>query len=187
MNKRINLFNKKRQSIYYSPQVAKFTKYGFAITGSLLVIFIALVAFSYKQSQDLLALQLEKQKTAQYLYTQKEIEGQMVYFALKEKQLKTYLLDDAQFLPYYSLMSNLIANSNSSPVINKIIIDKTKAIDLELNFPTYDAAVNFLKYAETNNFLVNFETLTLSNLSISTSSLGRVSYQLQMIGKFKKL
>lgn len=102
--------------------------------------------------------------------------------------LNKYLAEDANFLPYYSLLISSIPESTSSSRISKFTIDKQRNIEFIVSFDNFTDLMNFLKLIESKKFLENFELLSLKNFNFMTdnNSLSNKNYQLVFSGKFKK-
>jgi hypothetical protein len=131
-------------------------------------------------------LQEQKKGLLQSLIENKDIEAKINYFAAKDDQLKLYLKDDAEFLPYYNLLKDILAFSSESPILESMTLDKNKSTEFVVRFVQYAPAYEFLKFIESDSFLTHFTELRLNNFSLTQDSTNsEQGYQLRFRGKFK--
>jgi hypothetical protein len=95
------------------------------------------------------------------------------------------LKEDANFLPYYTLLISSLSESTDSARIKKIKIDKQRNIEFIIDFENFNDLMNFFKLIESKKFLDNFEYLSLKNFNLITNSLLIQNYNLVFKGKFK--
>ena len=187
MKNRINLFKRKPQLDYISVNGPKFKRY-LTISGIILfILFLVLIANSVRlntQQQDLLK---KKETYLKYLLEEKDIEANIRYFKSKESQVETFLKDDAQFLPYYTVLKNSLEQTNNKAVLEVISIDKNRNTRFVVKFSSSEEIIIFLKYIEADEFLKNFETLTLQSFSLNQQQKSATTYNLELRGVFKEL
>ena len=136
-----------------------------------------------------------KQKYLALLINDKDIEANTRYFKGKQTQLLKYEKDDARFLPYYSVLVSALSSSSQSATLDSIEIDKNRDATFIVKFKDYDGMVQFLRYVESEEFLSNFEALSMASLNLSRSSGSTTkvqsavnkNYQLQFKGRFKEI
>lgn len=187
MKKRINLLGIKREKkFFYSNKLIFYT----TVLGFIFfIIFLYLSNLQVNLRKQLNNLNNDKQANLNYLLENKDTEAKLRYFKTKQTQLNRYIQDDVNFLPYYSLLKETISTSSESAAIGSIIIDKNKETEFVVNFSDYPSIINFLNYAEAEEFLKNFTKLSLTNFDLLAEE-GRdsyKSYELKFKGKFKPI
>lgn len=197
MKKRINLFSRKKRFDVFATYAVKIRRFG-TVAGILMFFgFIYVIYNIYITQKATQELTKQKQLYLSILLNEKDIEANIRYFKGKQTQLVTFEKDDAHFLPYYNLLVNVLDSSTESASLDNVTIDKGRATSFTVKFDSYDGMVSFLKYVESSNFLNNFESLTMSNLSLSrtltpnmtgiSNRLNNKNYQLEFKGKFKEI
>lgn len=191
MKKRINLFAKSRKEVIPLRVKQQIQSAGTVLGGLFFVIFLIATYLQYTVNSEKNLLLSEKQQILEYMIQNKEFIGKMTYFSDKSDQLKKYLVDDAQFLPYYNLLKEALTFQNNpefSPTLENMRIDKDKNTDFTVRFTSYEPAYAFFRYMESESFLENFSELTLVGFSLNDSNTGLTrGYQLQFNGKFKPI
>lgn len=186
MKRRINLFSAKKQrseSVLFTEQ-SKFT--GTVIGIILFVVFLLFTILQIQLSSQVAGLQDEKKILLEATLGDKNSEAKLSYFVKKKEQLKNYLKDDAEFLPYYNLLKDILAFSSESPILESMTIDKKKTTTFIVRFEEYAPAYEFLKYIESASFLDNFNELRLDSFSLTRDNTNSAQgYQLRFHGKFK--
>ncbi len=193
MKKRINLLRLDNQT-GPPPIVRRIEQYSIWVGLFLFFIFLGINAFFLFLRLKLNDYNQQKANLIAKINENQDIEAQILYFSRKEDQVTTFLKDDAQFLPYYNLLKDLLVFSSNSPVLQSMTLDKNKVTDFVVGFPAFDQAYQFLHFIESENFLDNFSELTLNNLTIAERSsitnntpVANQGYQLHFHGKFKNL
>ena len=136
----------------------------------------------------------KKQLYLSLLMEEKDVEANIRFFKGKQTQLYTYEKDDARFAPYYSILLDMLNTSTDSATLDSIEIDKTRSTSFVIKFKDYETMISFLKYVESEEFLKNFDELSMASLSlnrdvvvVSTARYANKNFQLQFKGKFKEL
>lgn len=198
MKKRINLFSRKKRFDVFAAYAVKVRRYG-TFVGILLFLVFAYVIYNiFTVQKQVQALSKQKQLYLSVLLNEKDIEANIRYFKGKQTQLITYEKDDAHFLPYYQVLLNVLESSTQSAVLDSVQIDKNRETSFTVRFSDYDSMLSFLKYVESPEFLQNFDSLTMSNLSLSRLQRGPATqgvsnksnnknFQLEFKGKFKQI
>ncbi|MEN9327747.1 MAG: hypothetical protein RI947_555 [Candidatus Parcubacteria bacterium] len=185
MKSRINLFQKRqRQDSWLFTENTKL--YSTIIGVVLFIVFMSFVWLQFRLQSQIVMLQEQKKGLLQSLIENKDIEAKINYFAAKDDQLKLYLKDDAEFLPYYNLLKDILAFSSESPILESMTLDKNKSTEFVVRFVQYAPAYEFLKFIESDSFLTHFTELRLNNFSLTQDSTNsEQGYQLRFRGKFK--
>jgi len=192
--KRINLFIKQKK---YSQVEKYFTWFRYALIG-LVALFVIFNVFSFtvlsKQQSELKILDNDRKQYLDYLIKNNEIEAKFIFYKNKNNEFNKIISNDVNFLPYYQVLNDSLKSSTSSALLSALTINKDRTADFSVLVDNYDVALLFIKYAETDNFLKNFETLTLTEFSgqlkTKAQTLGTgsdKSITLTFKGKFKKL
>lgn len=195
MKKRINLFSRKKRFDVFAAYASKIRFYGTVIGVFLFVIFMIVIYQIYTIQKDLRDLTKKKQLYLSVLLDEKDIEANIRYFKGKQTQLTTFEKDDAHFLPYYSVLVNVLKTSTNSATLDRVEIDKNRNTTFIVKFTDYDSMISFLKYVESPDFLDNFDALSMASLSLSRNTQNtevsivsqNKNYQLQFKGKFKQI
>lgn len=167
----------------------------FAKIRSLIVFFFSLILIVnliifyllFKQNQNIAEYAEQKKLFAEYFIQNKEAEAKFTYFRNKEKQLKDILKQDVSFYPYYNLLKESLENFAVGAILNSVTIDKTKSANFSISFENYENLIAFLKYAESDDFLKNFNQLSMVNFSKNELQLTKKDYRLNFKGKFINL
>ncbi|MBI4974046.1 hypothetical protein HZC27_05550 [Candidatus Roizmanbacteria bacterium] len=195
MKKRLNLFNRKKRFDFFSAYANKVKQYGSVIGVILFLVFIFTIIQTIAVRGQVQSLTKSKQKYLALLINDKDIEANTRYFKGKQTQLLKYEKDDANFLPYYSVLVSALSSSSQSATLDSIEIDKNRDATFIVKFKDYDGMVQFLKYVESEEFLNNFEALSMASLNLSRASGSTTkvqsavnkNYQLQFKGRFKEI
>lgn len=150
----------------------------------LFLIITALFFLQFSQDQKLQSLADDKKSSLEFLTTKKVDEAKLIYIANKVKALDTFLSDDAQFYPYYNLLVNALKTSTDEASLSSVAIEKNREVKFSLIFKDFQEMTNAFKVIESESFLKNFETLTLSHFE-STGK--ESSFEILFEGKFKKI
>ena len=195
MKKRLNLFNRKKRFDFFSAYANKVKQYGSIFGVILFLVFIFTIIQTIAVRGQVQSLTKSKQKYLALLINDKDIEANTRYFKGKQTQLLKYEKDDARFLPYYSVLVSALSSSSQSATLDSIEIDKNRDATFIVKFKDYDVMVQFLRYVESEEFLSNFEALSMASLNLSRSSGSTTkvqsavnkNYQLQFKGRFKEI
>lgn len=135
-------------------------------------------------------MNLQKKSYLQSLMQRSGDEAKINYIQKKYSDLKTFLKNDAYSLPYYQLLSDAIKVSSESASTIKVSsesaslksfeVDKDRITSFDISFSTFNKLMSFLKFAESQTFVKNFETITLKSFVL----IGDKSYDLSFSGKF---
>ncbi|GEM_PF-1846836 len=160
------------------------------------------VFYQFHQNNKLQNLLSQKQALLTTIGQQKTEEAKLIYIAKKTKLYDQFILDDARSLPYFELLKSALkistgsaSSASSSASLSSFAIDKTRISSFTLSFPSVNSMIDSFAYIESSEFLQNFDSLSLSGLSISSSqaqsgissSNQTTGNSLSFIGKFKPL
>jgi hypothetical protein len=185
MKKGINLLIKQDQYIKYERvfKQLKLVLVLFCIVALLEYIGLYLVVRS--QRQKTVELQNQNQTLLNYIVQNKQVEANLLFFNQKEHQLVTILKTDVNFYPYYELLTNSLLQYGAQAKLVSLTMDNSRLSEFTLQFPDYSSMLTFFKFAETDEFVKNFDTLVLSNFTATPGS--QQSYQLVFKGTFKEI
>lgn len=196
MKKRLNLFSRKKRFDSFALFAMQVKRIGTLAGIVLFGIFLFVIIQTFMLRSQLQDLTKKKELYLSVLSQEKDTEANIRYFKGKQTQLYNYEKDDARFVPYYSVLLKVLSLSSShSATLDSIEIDKNRATSFIVKFSDYDSMVEFLKYVESDDFLNNFETLSMASLNLSREVAPNIratqktsrNYQLQFKGKFKEL
>jgi type II secretory pathway component PulL len=192
MKKRINLFTKKKRFNTFEAYAVKIRKYGSILGVLFFFLFITVMYQIFIIQREISQLSAQKKEYLSQLLNEKDIEANIRYFKGKQTQLISFEKDDARFLPYYSVLLNVLFTSTESAKLESIQIDKNRTTSFIIKFDDYNGMISFLKYVESSEFLEKFESLSMASLSLTrdpqqSQSKTAMNYQLQFKGKFKEI
>ncbi|PIV09729.1 hypothetical protein COS31_05565 [Candidatus Roizmanbacteria bacterium CG02_land_8_20_14_3_00_36_15] len=181
MKKGINLITRHKKYLHYE---GFFLKLRIGLIIVAVVFFIVFSGFFYfllHKNNQYNQLILEKKKYLEYLDAHKEVEAEFAYFRNKQNQLVSILGQDVQFLPYYNLVVESLKTASPEPKLESIIISKDRTINFTLRFENSGSIINFLRFAESDNFLKSFSQLVISSFNIEEKKDNK-KYQLNFSG-----
>ena len=127
---------------------------------------------------------MKKKAYLELLTERNRDEAKINYIEKKYSDLKKYLKDDASSVTYFEILSDSIKNSSESAILKSFEVDKTRNTTFIINFTVFEKMMDFLKFAESEQFLNNFESISLKNLIIAGSDNQNENYELSFVGKF---
>lgn len=195
MKKRLNLLSHKKHFDWFGAYATFIKRMGTLAGIVLFILFFIIIIKIISVQKDSSDLMKKKQLYLSLLAEQKDAEANTRFFKGKLTQLNKYELDDARFVPYYTILVTAISSSTQSAVLDTVDIDKTRATTFMVKFKDYEGMISFLKYVESPDFLKNFDELSMASLNLSrtqqatSKDMGTTSksYQLQFTGKFKSI
>ncbi len=187
MKNRINLFRQKPQLDFISVNAAKLKRIFTVIGVITFAIFVFLIIKTVQLDLKLQDLSTKKETYLKYLLEDKDTEANMRYFKSKQTQLNNFLKDDANFLPYYTILKQSLDQSGNTAILDTITIDKNRETRFVVKFTNYNDMIAFLKYIESADFLKNFTSLSLDSFNLSQNISSVKNYQLELKGVFKEL
>ena len=188
MSRRANLFHsRKKQSSFQAIQLV--VRVGSAIPAFLLFALIIVFILQYRLKQTEQNLTNEKSTMLTYIAENKDIEAKILFFAAKKTQLDLFAKDDANFVPYYTLLQSVLLSATGSPTLRSMTLDKAKNTEFVVTFPDFQRAYEFLRSVEMPSFLDKFSKLTLDSFVLvqnaqSNPVLGKEGYELHLSGTF---
>lgn len=189
MKKRVNLFSKKKQQ-QPIPTIA-FAIRSYGLLFMCICIFLSIIAgvWYYFQAQKLDALTRDVDRLNSQMKANDAIQGNIVFFANKKEQLKTFLKDDARFELYYYLLNDAIKKSGTGATLVSFSLNLNRDTTFVVGFSDFSNSKQLLDYIETEEFLSNFDSLSLSQFAINPSLITQTdatNFQLSFQGILKK-
>ena len=184
MRRKINLIKSGRRfadklSVYIKARnTLVFTFLFFLLTNFFIYYFLS------QQNKNVSDLSRKKAELVQFFIDNKEAEAEFVYFSNKQRQLSDVLREDVNFYPYYNLLKESLDKFAFASKLESVFIDKDKSVKFTVTFDDYTNLLSFLKFAESDDFLANFDQLSLINFSTTDTNTFRKEYRLNFIGKF---
>jgi hypothetical protein len=129
-------------------------------------------------------MNLQKKTYLQLLTERRTDEAKINYIQKKYLDLKTFLKDDAASAPYFELLSDAISDSSESASLKSFEVNKNRITSFTISFSAFDKLMDFLKFAESQDFIKNFENISLKNFVIIGDKEKKESYELSFSGKF---
>lgn len=129
-------------------------------------------------------MNLQKKSYLQSLTKRRADEAKINYIEKKFLDFKNFLKDDASSVAYYEILSGAISQSSESATLKSLEVDKTRNTSFTITFSMFERMMDFLKFAESEVFLNNFEFISLKNLIIVGDKDKNENYELSFVGKF---
>lgn len=187
MKKRINLLKANKRFIDREAFFFKVKNSIISLFFLLLMVNVFLYISLTRQNQSIFQISEQKKQLIEFFVQNKEADAKFAYFRGKEKQLTDILKEDVNFYPYYNLLKGSLENFAVGAKLHSVTIDKTKATSFTISFKKYEDLISFLKFAESEVFLQNFNQLSLINFSKNDTQLNKNDYRLNFTGKFINL
>ncbi|OGK17051.1 hypothetical protein A2774_01325 [Candidatus Roizmanbacteria bacterium RIFCSPHIGHO2_01_FULL_39_12c] len=187
MRRKINLIKSGRRfadklSVYIKARnTLVFTFLFFLLTNFFIYYFLS------QQNKNVSDLSRKKAELVQFFIDNKEAEAEFIYFSNKQRQFTRLLKDDVNFYPYYNLLKASLEKFSFFVKLDSVFIDKDKTTSFAISFDNYNNLINFLKFAESEDFLENFDQLSLINFSTADARTSRKEYRLNFEGRFRVL
>lgn len=185
MKKRINLLVKQEKYVRLEHSLNNLKW----ILLFLVIIFVGCYAVMtfllFRQKGVIDNLSQDKKILLEFLLVNDKTEAKFVYFRSKENQLSDILKEDVNFYPYYQLLDNTLKTTAPLALLEAVAINKERETVFTLSFPDPNSMLTFFKFAESDEFLENFNQLILSQFS--QTQLEGQNYQLIFKGTFVAL
>ena len=154
------------------------------LTVILFVIFISFYLVLRNKFNIYEKMNLQKKTYLQQLTERKDDEAKINYIQKKYTDFKTFLKEDASSLPYYQLLSDAIKNSSESATLKSFQVNKDRESSFTITFTVFETLRDFLKIAESQTFIKNFENISLKNFVVIGDKEKNENYELSFSGKF---
>ncbi len=184
MKKRINLLKTQKRFIHVEKIFRKLKITIFYIFMVFLAVYLLFFYFLAKQKQKIDELTLQKNIHLEFFIKNKDVEAKFVYFRNKQKQLQDILKEDVNFHPYYNLLNESLKTVSNPAKLDSVSIDKQKLVEFGVSFDSFDGLINFLRYAESEEFLKDFSQLSLVSFNKNSITSTKNNYNLKFSGKF---
>ncbi len=154
------------------------------LTVILFIIFISFYLVLKNKFSLYENMNLQKKTHLQLLSERRGDEAKINYIQKKYLDLKTFLKDDASSTPYYQLLSDAIKDSSQSASLKSFEVNKDRMASFTISFSAFKELMDFLKFAESQAFIKNFENISLKNFVVLGEKEKKESYELSFSGKF---
>ncbi len=190
--KRINLLVNREDYQKYENYFEQLKLSAAVLTVVLFMLFISFYLFLKNKFNLYENMNLQKKTYLQLLTERRADEAKINYIQKKYLDLKTFLKDDASSAPYYELLSNAIKdsstlltiNSSESASLKSFEVNKNRITSFTIIFSDFNKLMDFLKFAESQTFINNFENISLKNFVVVGDKEKKESYELSFSGKF---
>ncbi len=140
-----------------------------------------------KQNKKISELTNQKQSYLQLLKNKEDDEAKLLYIQEKYRSLETFLKDDANSLPYYNLLNTALSRSSESASLKSFLIEKNREAIFTVTFADINNLLSFFRFIESEEFLKNFEWVSLKSYTAVGDSKTKENYELAFTGKFIQL
>lgn len=162
-----------------------------ALIGVLLIFFVIFLGFAINiksKNDEEKDLNTKKKNLLLELGTKKEDEAKISYIGKKYQDLTDYLKDDAFSLPYFELLNSALSSSSESARLKSFLIEKNREVDFTIAFTDFAQLRNSFQLIESENFLKNFETISLKSFTVVGATENKEeNYELSFSGIFVPL
>lgn len=161
----------------------------FLVAFCLLLLFVISGLAGYRIYLTTLMDKLTQTKKAVYsqLENRKTDEVKLMRLSSKLASYQKFIKEDVHFIPYYELLISTFEQSSQSATLREFNIDKSRAMNFNLSFNSFDEMLNTFKFIESSNFAANFEKLDMVNFVGTGGSAQGAVYQLSFEGTFKPI
>ena len=186
MKKSINLLIR-RQTYEYKEKIFARIRVGVVIIGVICVSSLVFV-FSIKTAENIQKQKLlsKKEDYLTELLTKKDIEKKVDFFDKKSTVLVSTIDKDMHFLEYYRFLQEQLPLSTPPAELSTIQFDSGRKVNFTLRFARYDDFHQILNNFEKNQFLRNFDTITLSAFTVSSEKTNE-SFEIVFNGTLKDI
>mgnify|MGYP001567028367 CR=1 FL=1 len=181
---RINLLVSREDYQKYENYFEQLKLSAAVLTAILFILFISFYLVLRNKFNLYENMNLQKKTYLQLLSERKGDEAKINYIQKKYLDLKTFLKDDASSAPYYQLLSSAIKDSSESASLKSFEVNKDRMTSFTISFSAFKELMNFLKFAESQTFIKNFENISLKNFVVLGEKEKKESYELSFSGKF---
>lgn len=172
----------------------KYEDYFFWVRASVIIfVLVFLISFfalfiSIKKSNDTNAILNSQKKTLlEGLKNKNGDEAKIYFLQQKYADLTNFLKDDAFSAPYYSLLTNALKDSSQSSTLRSFAISKNRDVSFTIEFKNFPDLLSFFKFIESQQFLKNFENISLKSFSVIGQADQQENYELSFAGTFIKI
>ena len=157
----------------------------FGLLGLFFVIFIILLTVINNNTKKYDNLNLQKKLLLQSLNEKRGDEAKIFYIQKKYDDMIKFLKNDAFSSTYYTLLTSALKDSSQEATLKSFDIKKTRDVSFTIAFQNFDKMMNFFKLTETEEFLSNFEQISLKTFTvIGSDDKTKENYELSFVGRF---
>ncbi|MEK7634171.1 MAG: hypothetical protein AAB437_04990 [Patescibacteria group bacterium] len=182
--KHINLLVNREDYQMYENVFERLKLSAAVLTLILFIFFISFYLILRNKFNTYERMNLQKKTYLQLLTERRSDEAKINYIQKKYSDLKTFLKDDAASTPYYELLSDAISESSQAATLKSFEVNKDREASFTISFSNFDKLMEFLKFAESQTFIENFEKISMKNFAIIGDKEKKESYELSFTGKF---
>jgi hypothetical protein len=189
MKKRINLFQTKEQEFRTPDIILRLRKAGIIGASVCATILLIIGIVFFRLTSEKANLESEQQAQSALLQNNVDFQKEVSFFIERKEQLKKYLSEDAKFLPYYTLLNNILTTSGGLQIkLISFSLDNTQHTQIGIELSSYDAVQRFLQLTESDVFLQHFITIRVQPFRIMNSADGASEvYELKLDGQFRQI
>lgn len=155
--------------------------------GILVILFVFFLISLANQNNKINNLLNQKKISLESLKDKEADETKLLYIQNKYQALKDYLKDDARSLPYYNLLNSALSKSTESATLKSFLISKNRDVSFTVSFAHFDELLSFFRFIESDEFLKNFEKVSLKSFTALGDSKTKQNYELAFTGRFIEL
>jgi hypothetical protein len=182
MKKRINLMLR-RQGLEKVQSFFKLFRVGIFLYSLVISLFLtSYFIINSQMDRQINTLETDKRYFLAQIKSKSKNEADLIHSAKKAALVDQYLAEDIKFFPYYKLIVDSMEKSGAEVTLHELSLGKNYETTFALSFRDFENLLNFLRFAETDEFLGKFRTLSLSRVSNSSTD---QNFELFFQGEFK--
>lgn len=148
------------------------------------VIFLFFFISMVSQNRTMNGLLNQKKSFLESLQNKQDDEVKLLYVQDKYQAVQNFLKDDARSLPYYNLLNSALSQSSQSASLKSFLITKDRNVTFTIAFANFDNLLSIFRFIEAQDFLKNFEQVSLKSFTALGDSKTKANYELAFTGKF---
>lgn len=157
------------------------------VVSAFLLIFSSVLGFLiFSQLRTQNQLENERQNNLQLLSSKQEDEVKLIKIANKTSDIELFSKDDANFYPYYEILTQSFSKSSEVANIETLNIEKDRKFNFSISFSNLDSLLESFKFIESEEFLSNFSTIYLKTLDTDERQDSKF-YRITFEGVFKEI
>jgi len=157
------------------------------VVSAVLLLFSSVLGFLiFSQLRTQNQLENERQTNLQLLSSKQEDEVKLIKIANKTSDIKLFSKDDANFYPYYEILTQSFSKSSEVANIETLNIEKDRKFNFSISFSNLDSLLETFKFIESEEFLSHFSTIYLKTLDTDERH-GSKFYRITFEGVFKEI
>lgn len=183
---RINLIKNQETILAFQQMFARFRLGVHVYLGIFFLVAFGVLMYFMSKNSALNDLLNQKTILLTQLQPTQNDEARLLLLSKKLNNYKEFSKDDAQFIPYYNLLQQVLQNSSQSARLSQFKIDKEQNVQFAFRFTNVDELTQSLRFIETESFLNHFVALSMNSFADGGGSEeGR--FELTFSGTFKPI